>query len=376
MKLTVERDAISDALKMASGVLPMRSIHPILSNVLISAVEGELSVLGTDQDMSLRADIKCDIISDGAVAAPAKSLTELIRVLAPGSLTMETDDTRVAITQGTGSFTISGVNPADFPSVDIMEQPKETIKLPAAFLNSLINSSSFAISKDSSRVSLSGLYIKITDGKAVAVGTDGGRLALTRAQLDGDESAEMELLVPIRTIEQLHKLIVAQKSEGDIEITTSEQAVQFKMANSYTLQSKLIAERFPNYEQVIPPDNDIIAVADKELLSEALERINVLTNPTSNLVRFGFSENKLVLTGQDFEMGTRGEESIAVDFKGENFAIGINARSLLEILGHCQGEEIRFAMKTPHSAAVVTPVPQPAGGEFMVVMMPLRLMEE
>ncbi|MFP4458667.1 MAG: DNA polymerase III subunit beta [Candidatus Zixiibacteriota bacterium] len=374
MRLKVEKNDLTEALRLVAGVLPPRSIHPVLSNILLSASDGELRILGTDQDMTLEARVKgCTIEEEGSIGVPARKMNELMKALAAGEMELSTDNTRLLISQGKGNFHIAGVNAAEFPSVDIVKDIKDTVVMDLELLQRMISHTSFAVSRDIARVNFSGLYFKIAENLLTMVGTDGQRLILMRRTTESTNTPA-ELLIPHKTIEQIKKIFNAADEEN-VTIKIGYNTLQTDVGD-FSLQSKLVNDSFPDYEQVIPRDNDRTAFADISVLESALARVSVLTNPASNLVRFKFSEDNVTISGKDYELGTQAEEDVPIEYKGEEFSIGFSSSNVNDVLSHIDTEEAELSMKTPQSAVKITPKPQLDNETYMAILMPLRLTGE
>jgi len=184
-------------------------------------------------------------------------------------------------------------------------------------------------------------------------------------------SAPLELLLPERAVTKLTP-ILTRISTDSVAITPGEGSIQFE-AENFRFQSKLITEKFPEYERVLPMDNDLIMIADTQELVRAVRLMGVVCSPITSLVRFAISKGALEFFASDLDAGTEGSASIAVDYDGEPFSIGFNSKMLLEILRHIPTDQVRFAIKGPAVACLLTPLPQSDEYEYTTVVMPLRL---
>ncbi len=373
MKLKVDKQGLLDSLKLVNGVLPPRSIHPVLSNILISAQEGEIHMLGTDQDITLEGTMTADIEEEGSIGLPARKMLDLLRKMDDGELSITTDNNRAIIEQGQGRFQIAGVKASDFPPVDIVGEIKDSFAMEKELLDQMIRSTSFAVSRDMARLSFSGLFFKISENKLTMVGTDGQRLILSEKITDTTNNPN-EILIPSRTVDLIRKIFSStENTEATVKLGRNTLKLE---CGEFSLQSKLITEKFPDYDQVIPRDNNKTLVADKNLLINTLSRVSVLANPSSNLVKFTLNGDMLNIASKDYELDTEAKEEMTVNYEGDEFKIGFSSKNLAEVLEHVTTQEVELTFNTPNSAVVLSPKDQPESENYLAILMPLRLTGE
>ncbi len=375
MEFTCERGNLYDVLSNVQSVIPGRSTHPVLMNVLISASGDKVSIMGTDMDVSMVGELEAKVIKDGEYALPAKKLFELLREFAPGEVHIKREKNRVEISQGAGRFYVSGVERVDYPAEDIMKDETVDFNLSVEDIKRIVTKTSFAISADVARIALSGLFLKITKGKLIAVATDGHRLTLikkdVKVEIDGD--VEKEIILPAKSVGHFIKMI--GDAEGDVFVKLGNGTARFEVGN-LTLTTKLITERFPDYENVLPRDNDKAMIADGSLLISAIKRASVLSNPLTHLVKMSIGGNKMALSCTDYDVGGEAYEEIPIEFSSEPINIGFNSNYILEVLRHLETDEVKFLLKNSLSATLIVPLPQKEGEEYLSILMPLRLPEE
>ncbi len=373
MEFICERGDILDTLNAVQSVIPGRSTHPVLSNVLLTAGAGKVSVLGTDLDVSINGEFSAQIMSEGGYALPAKKLFDLLREFGPGEVKFKRDKSRIEISQGTGRFFIGGVEKDDYPAEDIMRGEQFDISIKAEDFKRVIFGSSYAISVDVARIALSGLLIEIYQNEIISVATDGHRLTLLKKTAPLDQTNKLELNVPAKTVSHLNKML--GDAEGDVIIRCGEGTARI-VIGGFTLTTKLIGERFPDYNQVIPKENKNVMICDRNLLISAVKRAAVLSNPLTHLVKFSMKEDKLAISCSDYDVSGEAYEEIPIDYSEEPIKIGFNSNYLLEVLRHFETDEVKILMKNPLSAALFVPLPQKESEEYLSILMPLRLPEE
>ena len=372
MEFTCERGDLFEVLGNVQTAIPSRSTHPVLSNVLLVAGPEGIKITGTDLDVSITGGVEGNSIEEGAFALPAKRTFDLLRELGPGEVYFKREGSRVSIEQGAGKFTVSGVEKEEYPAEEILKEKEAEFEVDADELSRLLSKTSFAVSADVARIALSGLYIKFSGEKMIAVATDGHRLTLISRETNsaGDE---IEMLIPAKTVGHLSKMLGEAAETVKIEIGKG--TARF-IVDGYTLSSKLITEKFPDYEQVIPRDNTKTLIVDRGVLMQAVKRASVLSNPMTHLVKFDVTEGKTELSCSDYDVGGEAHDEIPVEYSDDPLPIGFNSNYLLEVLRHIESDEVKLLMKNPLSAALIYPLPQEESEEYLSILMPLRLPEE
>ncbi len=373
MEFTCERTEFYDVLGNIQSVIPSRSAHPVLANVLVTAEKGKVRILGTDMDVTMEGIVNAEIKSEGSYALPAKKLFELLRELGSGDVVFNREGNRIKLIQALGRFSVSGVEKEDYPHEDLMKEEEKKFSLSVADLTRMLEKTAYSISADVARIALSGLLFNLSSDKAIAVATDGHRLTLIRKEIEIEGGEEVEILIPAKTVGHLSKML--GEGEGNVNISVGAGTVRFALGD-YILTSKLITERFPNFEQVIPKDNTKALIAERKSLMAAVRRAAVLSNPLTHLLKFDIEENKVELSSSDYDVGGEAFEKIIVEYSEDPIKIGFNSTYLLEILRHLDSEEVKFLLKNSLSSALILPLPQEEGEEYLSILMPLRLPEE
>lgn len=373
MEFICERGDIFDTLNAVQSVIPGRSTHPVLSNVLLSAEGGSVSILGTDLDVSMNGQFTANILNEGSYALPAKKLFDLLKELGPGEVKFRRDKSRVEISQGTGRFSIGGVDRVDYPIEDIMRGDQFEVRIGVDEFKRVIFGSSYAISVDVARIALSGLLVEVTDKDITSVATDGHRLTMMKKAVPSAHSEKRELNIPAKTVNHLNKMLT--DAEGEAVIICGEGTARI-IVGGFTLTTKLISERFPDYNQVIPKENKNVLICNRNDLISAVKRTSVLSNPLTHLVKFSLKEDKLAISCSDYDVSGEAYEEIAVEYSEEPIKIGFNSSYLLEVLRHFETDEVKVLLKNPLSASLFVPLPQKEGEEYLSILMPLRLPEE
>jgi DNA polymerase-3 subunit beta len=371
MKLTIERAQLLKALNHIQSVVERRNTIPILSNVLLQADGGTLSMTATDMDLAIVEKVSADISASGATTAPAHMLYDIIRKLPDGSQVeldaSDADGRQIEIRAGRSRFTLPTLPTDDFPVMTGGEM-SHSFGLSGAELRSLVDRTRFAISTEETRYYLNGIFVHVPEDGAVmrGVATDGHRLA--RVELPSPEgSAGMPgIIIPRKTVGELRKLI--DDVDGFIDVSLSETKIRFAFGGA-VLTSKLIDGTFPDYERVIPVGNDkIVAIATKEF-AEAVDRVSTIATEKMRAIKMNVSSGLLTLSATAQDAGAAVEE-LEVSYSNDPIEIGFNARYLLDVAQHIESGQAEFAMADAASPTVVRDVEDDSA---LYVLMPMRV---
>jgi DNA polymerase-3 subunit beta len=372
MKLTIERAALLKALAHVQSVVERRNTIPILSNVLLQAAKGKLSLAATDMDLAIIESVPANVGSAGATTAPAHTLYDIVRKLPDGAeVEMEAvpDKAQLVLRAGRSRFTLSCLPVDDFPAMSEGELPYQ-FSLGSAELKALIDRTRFAISTEETRYYLNGIYLHAAaaDGAPVlrAVATDGHRLARVQLALPEGAADMPGVIVPRKTVGEIRKLLDEQ--DGAVEIALSDTKIRFA-AGPITLTSKLIDGTFPEYERVIPQHNDKIMEVRCKEFAQAVDRVSTISTEKSRAIKLAMSKGALTLSATSPEAGSATEE-IEVSYSAAPIEIGFNSRYLLDITEQMTGGDAQFAMADAGSPTVVRDA---ADASALYVLMPMRV---
>lgn len=372
MKLTIERAAFLKPLQHAQSVVERRNAIPILSNVLIAAESGGLSITASDMDTNIVETVAAEVEQDGRITAPAQTLYDIVRKLPEGQqIRLESigDSGRLALRSGRSSFGLATLPVEDFPALASDDLPFR-FSLPGAELKRLLDRTYFAISTEETRYYLNGIFLHAAQSDDVdvlrAVATDGHRLARVEMPLPDGAAGMPGVIVPRKVVNELRRLL--EDPGAAVEIGLSETKVQFAVG-PLVLTSKLIDGTFPDYERVIPANNDKIMEVDCRSFTEAVDRVATISTERSRAIKLSLQNGSLVLSATSPENGTATEE-IAVSYDNAGLDVGFNSRYLLDITQQIEGEGAQFSLSDPASPTVVRDIADPSA---LYVLMPMRV---
>lgn len=371
MKLSIERAALLGSLNHVQSVVERRNTIPILSNVLLKAEDGVLTMAATDMDIEINESVAAHVSKKGATTAPAHTLHDIIRKLPEGAdieMTLNADGTQMTVKAGRSQFKLSCLPTADYPEISAGELPV-TFALPAAELRALIDRTKFAMSTEETRYYLNGIYLHATDNDGVkvlrAVATDGHRLARFEMPLPEGAAQMPGVIVPRKAIGELRKLIDA--AADTIEISLSQSKVRFTF-DHVVLTSKLIDGTFPDYQRVIPQGNDKVIEVDPKVFTGAIDRVSTISDGKSRAVKITLHGKQMTVSASSPEAGSATEE---LEVNGStDIEIGFNARYLLDITQQIEGEGCRLTLADPASPTIIQDNSDPSA---LYVLMPLRV---
>ncbi|MDB6023854.1 MAG: dnaN [Verrucomicrobiales bacterium] len=367
MNLAIAKDQIIHGLQAVQNVVSTRTTLPILSNVLLRAEENMLELTATDLDVTVSCSVEAAVKKVGSTTVPVKKVYSLISALTNPEIEFEVDDKNAcSIRAGSSFYKINGLAAEEFPPIQKFKENKK-ITLPQEKLKSMLKKTSFAISTDESRYVLNGIFISLKDHKMTMVATDGRRLALVDEEVElGDTTGEF--IVPTKAVNELSRLL---SDKGEVEIKFTENQVAFALKNekgaSILIISKLVEGNYPNYRQVIPAETkERIPLVREEFLA-ALKRAEIMTSDKANSVKLHFTKNNLAITANSPEVG-EARESIAVNYKGKEFAIAFNPAYMIDPLNALSCDEVYLELIDELSPGVLK-----TNAPFLYVVMPMRL---
>ena len=365
MKLSAARDVLLKPLQAVIGVVERRQTMPILSNVLLVARDGELSVTATDLEVELVAKTEVDVASGGEITVSGRKLLDICKALPDGAtVDISVSGEKLGVRSGRSKFSLATLPAAEFPTVEDIKAG-QTISVPQDVLARLIEKTHFSMAQQDVRYYLNGMLLETGGSHLRAVATDGHRLALCQAELDGAKLDEQQVIVPRKGVLELQRLM---SGDGSLDIELGANHVRIQL-DGIRFTSKLIDGRFPEYERVIPQDSSNQLSADKELLRAALQRTAILSNEKYRGIRLIIRDSGVVLQAHNPEQ-EEAEEEVEVEYSGEDIEIGFNVNYLLDAIGAVDSEQVTLSVVDSNSSCLVR---QPGSDDSKFVVMPMRL---
>jgi DNA polymerase-3 subunit beta len=370
MEFSVTKSALLNELSTTQGVVERKTTIPILSNLLVEAKGSQLTITATDLELSIRTSCEAKIKKEGAGTIPAKKLLELVRLLPEGEIKVKLLENHwVEITSDRKKYKLVGMAKENFPALPVM--PHTLVKIPAPIIENLIRKTKFAISMEESRYTLNGGLLILKPDTLAMVATDGHRLALaeTDHKLTG-LNGEVKVLIPKKAMDEVEKLSSAAGSDAHIEFAKDESHLFFQVGHRLLI-SRILTGQFPNYEAVLPRDNNKNVVIERTELSDAVRRVSQLADQRSHAVKLAVSKEGIEISASSPEYG-EAKETIEKEFKGDPIAIGFNSSYMLDFLGAAADGPISIELKDEQSAGQMRPLADESY-RYRYIIMPMRI---
>lgn len=364
MKFSAAREVLLKPLQAVIGVVERRQTMPILSNVLLVAKDGQLSVTATDLEVELVAQADVETESGGEITVSGRKLLDICRALPDGTVVnVSASGEKLVVKAGRSRFNLATLPAAEFPVIEDIKAG-QTVRVSQETLGRLIEKTHFSMAQQDVRYYLNGMLLETGDGRLRAVATDGHRLALSQAALGGKVS-EQQVIVPRKGVLELQRLL---GGEGDLDVEFGANHIRIQL-DGIRFTSKLIDGRFPEYERVIPKESSNELKADRGVFRAALQRTAILSNEKYRGIRLVIRDSGVVLQAHNPEQ-EEAEEEIEVEYSGEDIEIGFNVNYLLDALGAVEGDEVTISVQDSNSSCLIR---QPGNDDSRFVVMPMRL---
>jgi len=369
MKFIVSSSALLKQLQQISGVINANTVLPILEDFLFDIEKNKLTVVATDLETVMKICVDIEAKDSGKVCIPAKILLDSLKNIPEQPLTFSIDKNySIEITSDNGKYKVMGENPDNFPKEPTPEDANNFGTTSSALLTA-INKTIFAVSNDDLRPAMTGVYFELEKTGITFVATDAHRL-VRYTRTDVSCPKKDNFIVPKKPLSLLKTVL----PDNDDEITISyNENHLFINHNSTSLICRLIDARFPDYKVVIPADNPYKLTVDRVAFQNALRRVNVFSNKSTNQVALTIAGNELQLATQDVDFSFEGNERMACKYDGEDLQIAFNAKFLIEMLGGAETPDVVIELSTPTKAGIIKPAEQDKNEELLMLVMPLML---
>ena len=367
MQFTVRKETILKPLQLVCSIIERRVTSPILSNILLSTHDTQLSMTSTDMELEMIANFPVNIQLEGRTTISARKFLNICRALPNNTIiNFNSQDNKAIIITSKGRFSLSTLPSEDFPNCEGANYSDE-ISLPQVILKALFDETSFAMAIQDARYYLNGLLLEYGNNTLRAVATDGHRLALGTITTSTTSANKNGVIIPRKAVIELGRLL--NNSNDNVTIAFNNQQIKVKLSD-VNFTSKLIDGTFPNYERVLPLGGDKEVLADRAPLKMALSRVAILSRDKHQSVRINIKSGlfKATIINQEQESA---EEEINVEYEGEALEVAFNNSYLLDLLNAMPGDKIRLIFSDESSSALITPANKKIARQY--VIMPIRI---
>ena len=372
MKFTVSSTKLFAQLQAASKVISSKNSLQILEDILFDLQGEQLVLTASDGETTIRTSIPVeDVQGEGKVAFGAKLLIDTLKEFPEQPLTFNIDDQtwKMNITSANGTYSFIGANGQEYPEMPTTDGSNNSLTMPADFLLDAINKTVFCTADDELRPVMNGIFFDLSEEKAVLVATDAHRLVrYTNTALHSLQA--LSFILPKKPALLLRQVL--QKESGDVVITFGEKNAMFTFGQT-VIVSRQIEGRYPNYNAVIPQNNENKVIVDRQTIVNACKRVAVFANTGTSQIKLALSENQIKISAQDIDFSTSAEETIACDYNGMPMAIGFKAPFLIEILSSITSQDVVLKLADPSRAGLILPAENEENQELLILLMPMLL---
>ncbi len=370
MKFIVSSSALLKQLQAISGALSSNTVLPILENFLFEINSGVLTISATDLQTTMNTTLAVEAKENGKIAVPSKILLDTLKTLAdqPVIFSINDENFGIEMSAGDGKYKLSGENGEDFPKIPKVENAAALI-ITASTLAEAISKTLFAVSTDELRPAMTGVYCQMSSENITFVATDAHKLVRYRRR-DAHADVTSSFILPKKALNLLKSSLPTEDVSVNIEYNATNAFFSF---NNINLICRLIDEKYPDYEAVIPVNNPNKLTIDRSLFLSCLRRVSIYSNKTTHQVRLKITGSELQISAEDLDFANEAFERLSCQYEGEDIEIGFNARFLVEMLANLETEEVALEMSTPNRAGILFPVNADNNEDVLMLVMPVML---
>ncbi len=370
MEFTVKKFDLLREISLTQGVVERKTTIPILSNLLLEAAGGRLTIIATDLEISIRTSCDAKVKKEGAGTIPAKKLLEIVRLLPEEDIKFKLlENHSVQITCDRKTYKMVGLSRENFPTLPSF--PSTLLQIPAAMLANLISKTVYAIASEESRYTLNGAQLVLKPNTMLMVATDGHRLALVECdhKIAGIAS-DVKVTIPRKAMAEVQRLVAEAEEDAPLDFGQDDSHLYFRVGHRL-LTSRRLTGQFPNYEAVLPRDANKKVVIERGELNDALRRVSQLADQRTRAVKLMLAEEGVEISASSPEYG-EAKEAIDKEYKGDPLSIGFNADYLLDFLTVAADGPVSVEFKDEQSAGQLRPLADETC-RYRYVVMPMRI---
>ncbi len=371
MKFIVSSNTLLKQLTSISGVLNTSSNLPILSYFLFDVKDKKLTISGSDLESTMITEIDLDKADDDMkICVPAKLLLDMLKTFPDQPLTFSIDSKSfgIEIASDNGKYRLAGVNGDEFPRLPEMDS-SSSLKIDSGVLFNAINKTVFATGNDELRPVMSGVYFALEKDGLTFVATDAHKL-VKYERSDAKSSKASTFIMPKKPLNLLKGLLASMDSDVSIEYNETNASFVF---DNYTLVSRLIDGKYPNYEAVIPKENPNLMMIDREAFLNSIRRVSIFSNKTTHQLRLAIKGSELQVSAEDLDFSNEASERLTCNYKGDDITIGFNSRFIIEMLNNLESDEVKLELSAPNRAGLLSPSDKDDAEQITMLVMPVML---
>ncbi len=363
MQFILSRTELLNNLQAVKAIIQSKNTNPILDNFLFDIDNGKLTLYGSTGDTTLQASMPIETPDNALFAVPADNLVETLKNLPEQPLSFRLEGHQLHINAENGKYSLPVYPGEEYPKPPAIEDAFVS-EIQGSQLSDALAKTVFAVGNDEMRPVLNGILFHFKPGELSLVSTDSHKLV--KFSIKGIEGEGQEYIFPQKPAQIIKNLTAG--TEENVKMRFTERAAEFVFGN-YVLTTTLIVGKFPNYELVIPKDNPLSLIINRDLFLQSLKRTSIYASKTTHLILLEFEGSKMTIYGRNEEVSSEAVETLTVNYQGEPIKIGFNARSLIEMLSHLDSEEVQMTMSAPNRAVLLTPMDGVADNEEIIMLL-------
>lgn len=371
MKFTVSSTKLLQQMQALSRVITSKPSLQILETILLDLNQNMLTLTASDGETTIRTNFGVDGEGEGKVAIDAKRLLDTLKEFHEQPLTFEINEQNfgINITSDNGKYSFVGVNGNEYPQMQLQLESSHTFNIPAHVLITALNKTAFCTADDDLRPVMNGIFFELSPENIILVATDAHRLVkYTNFSVHSEESANF--ILPKKPANLLRTVLA--KEQEDVVVTFTDKNIRFEFGTTVII-CRQIEGRFPNYNAVIPKNNNNKIIVDRQTILNAAKRVSVFSNLGTGLIKLALHENSINISAQDIDFSTSADETIECSYENTPMNIGFKAPFLIEIIAAVQSDMVSIELSDPSKAGLILPFENEENEEIVMLLMPMLL---
>lgn len=370
MKFIVNTSQLLDRLQTVMGTITTKPILPILDHFLFDINDGKLTITSTDLETSMSTSLEVEADENIKIAVPSRMTMDTLKSMPAQPVTFNIDEgsNTIEMRSEMGRYKLIGQPGSDFPRIPEVES-EQSIDMSQGVLLSSISQTIFATGNDELRLNLTGVYFELHDDHTTLVATDANRLVrCTRNDIKA--GVEHSFILPKKALNLLKSSLGSTDEPVRMDYNASN---AFFTYGDIQLICRIIDEKYPDYNAVIPDDNPNRLTIRRDDLLNSVKRINIFANKSTHQIRLKISGSEMTISAEDIDLSNEANEKLNCEYTGEDIEIGFNARLLIEMLNGMDTDDIELRMSSPNRAGIIVPAENDSDEDLLMLIMPMML---
>ena len=371
MEFLIKKEELFNGIRIVERATAMKGLQPVLANILVETLDkSTIKFTATDLDLTVIASVQAQVIKEGKITLPAKKISDIVSRLDDSLITFKLNEetNSVNLTCKNTKFDIIGISASEFPefSQNINLAEENAIEIEVKPLTKAIKQAGFAAAGYESNNLLSGVVCDISENILEMASTDGNRLARVREKIENNTKTS-QLIIPSKTLQEFIKMSSFIEEEK-VKIFTDKTKLIIKSEHTMII-SRVMEGQYPKYNQLIPQESPKEAIVNIFQLISSLERVAIMVNEKTSIIKFEFKDNKLILSADTPDSGAS-EDEFDIDYKAEELKIAFNYKYVLDSLKNMETTEVKIGLNSSLSATVLKPNNEE---DYTCLIMPVQI---